>query len=135
MKSQYSVMLVAMLLLGAGCGGLQLNAKPAEKIPTVSDLPKGQITIFVGQDCSHCNAVESWVKKMKADQKLPIVFKEIFNDRLNAALMVDAAKHCNIPLEIAGVPLLWDGQGCRETDDQILKYLEEREEESAFKPH
>lgn len=115
-----------MLFLGAGCSGFKLNANPTEKAPIISDLPNGQITIFVGQGCPHCNTVKNWVKEKKADQKLPIVFKEIFNDRLNAALMIDAAKHCNIPLEIAGVPLLWDGQQCRNTDEQILKYLGER---------
>jgi len=124
MKSTYAAMLIVMLFLGAGCRGLQLNNAKTTKTPTVSDLPKGQITIFVGQDCPHCKAVENWVKQKKAGQKLPIVFKEIFNDRVNAALMIDAAKHCSIPLEIAGVPLLWDGQQCRNTDEQILKYLQ-----------
>ncbi|MDD5726364.1 MAG: hypothetical protein PHC53_03050 [Patescibacteria group bacterium] len=124
MRIQYSLMLIAVLLLGAGCSGLQLNNAKTDKTPSVSDLPKGQITIFVDQDCSHCKNVDNWVKQKKADQKLLIVFKEIFNDRVNAALMIDAAKRCNIPLEIAGVPLLWDGQQCRSTDEQILKYLQ-----------
>ena len=124
MKSTYAAMLVVVLFLGAGCSGLQLNNAKTTKAPSVSDLPKGQITIFVGQDCPHCKTIENWVKQKRADQKLPIVFKEIFNDRINAALMIDVAKHCNIPLEIAGVPLLWDGQQCRSTDEQIIKYLQ-----------
>ncbi|MHB8830524.1 MAG: hypothetical protein ACYC44_00145 [Patescibacteria group bacterium] len=124
MRIQYSLMLIAVLLLGAGCNGLQLNKAKTTKAPSVSDLPQGQITIFVGQDCPHCKTVDNWVKQKKADQRLLIVFKEIFNDRANAALMIDAAKRCNIPLEIAGVPLLWDGQQCRNTDEQILKYLQ-----------
>lgn len=106
---------ILMSLLGVGCN--RLSQAPV----TSPDLPKDKMILFTGVGCPHCEVVEN---KLNSDyQNIPIEVKEVFKNGQNAALLIKALRACGKPLDSSGVPLLWDGSGCHEGDDNILKFL------------
>lgn len=89
-----------------------------------STLPKGPITIYVGTGCPHCEKVEARAQETGMDKKLPIVFKEVFNDMDNAEEFMDVAKKCGMDLNNLGVPVMWDGKKCTLGDPDIIKFID-----------
>lgn len=112
------------LLIGAGCNAQSL--KIGSNTSSTATLPADKILLFVGQGCSHCQAVED---RLKTDYRnISVETKEVFKDKANAALLIQAIKVCGLPLESTGVPLLWDGQRCHAGDERALRYLKDYKE-------
>lgn len=99
---------------------------PTQKpIKTASDtLPKGPITIYVGTGCPHCEKVEARAQETGMDKKLPIIFKEVFNNMDNAEEFMGVAKQCGLDLNNLGVPVMWDGKKCTLGDPDITKFID-----------
>jgi glutaredoxin len=139
MKKAVLAIALLTLLTGAGCDAarLKLNPPGATSTPRSFQAPtpgKGQIMIYVGEGCPHCIIVESKVKNAMIDKKLPISFKEVFNDQDNAAELLGVAKSCGLPTAQLGVPVLWDGVSCYQGDQDILDYLDKRMKAYANEP-
>ncbi len=118
------VSLILISLLGVGCG--QMVNQPKD---IVQELPSDKMILFVGKDCPHCEVVEN---KLSDDYKsTPIDIKEVFNDNQNANLLVQALRVCGQSLDSAGVPLLWNGRGCYQGDEDVLNYLKSYKENNS----
>jgi glutaredoxin len=83
----------------------------------------GQIVLFYGDGCPHCENVDAFVAENGIETKVPFVKKEVFNNQTNAAEMADFAKQCGLATDSIGVPFLWDGRNCFTGDIDIINFF------------
>ncbi len=100
-------------------------AKPVVKpAAETSKLPTGPVTVYVGQGCPHCVRVEARALETGMDKKIPVIFKEVFNDQDNAEEFMGIAKQCGLDVNNLGVPVMWDGAKCTEGEPDIIKFID-----------
>ena len=106
------------------------TTEPATEKPTIKttatspQIPKGPVTIYTGQGCPHCARVELRAAETGMDKKIPIIFKEVFNDQANAEEFLGVAKTCGLDVDNLGVPVMWDGTKCTEGEPDIIKFID-----------
>jgi len=84
-----------------------------------------RVILFYRDSCPHCANVEEFVKANNIEEKYPFERLSVDNP-VNAQLFMKKIKYCEIPSELAGVPLLWDRSKCRLGDADIINFFEEK---------
>lgn len=79
------------------------------------------ILFFYGQGCPHCAKVESYFEEIKAYENYPLVKKEIYFDRNNAAEFNKLMEENGVPIEQRGVPTLVAGKTVISGDQPIIE--------------
>ncbi|MFA6161556.1 MAG: hypothetical protein WC766_05300 [Patescibacteria group bacterium] len=121
MKFLGILLLSASCFLAAGCANRVALTTPHEiPLPILED---GQVVLFVGDGCTRCETVTDRITKDGLDKKMNISIKEVFHNQDNALQLVAVTRQCAITLDKAGVPLLWDGQHCIQSDEKIIDFL------------
>jgi len=117
--------IVAMLM--TIINGSRSQAKP-KQIITNSPIPQAQSSpvFFYGNTCPHCKDVEEWMTKNKIEEKMPIVKKEVYDNRANSLELAEAAKSCGFPTDSIGVPFLFAEGKCLIGTPDITKYLSDK---------
>ncbi|PIS12401.1 hypothetical protein COT70_01115 [candidate division WWE3 bacterium CG09_land_8_20_14_0_10_47_33] len=81
------------------------------------------MTLYVGQGCPHCAAVEKFLAEKGFYDKCSITVKEIYFNRENAKELTQLFEEHNIPLLQRGVPTLLSGGRLYIGEDKIRDYL------------
>lgn len=121
MKFFILILLSTICLFAFGCAERVALTTPHETPLPV--LESGQVVLFVGEGCTHCETVTDRIKKDDLDKKMNIAIKEVFHNQDNALQLVAVTRQCNISLDRAGVPLLWDGTRCVQGDEKIVDFI------------
>lgn len=79
------------------------------------------ILFFYGQGCSHCAKVESYFKEINAYETYPLVAKEVYFNKDNAAEFNRLMDEADIPANERGVPTLIAGDTVITGDQTIIK--------------
>ncbi|MBU0546350.1 hypothetical protein KKA13_03800 [Patescibacteria group bacterium] len=95
--------------------------KPKEVAQTPG-AESADILLFSRYDCPHCQEVEAYINQNKIEEQVKFIKKEVHIEE-NALLFMDKAAICEIPEEVMGVPMLWDGKTCFIGTDDIINYL------------
>lgn len=85
------------------------------------DAQQPTMYFFYGQGCSHCAKVEAYFDKINAYETYPIVAKEVYFNRTNAALFVEMMQDASIPADEQGVPTLIAGDTIITGDTPIIE--------------
>lgn len=85
-----------------------------------------EIILFYGQGCPHCAIVEEYIKENNIQDKISFVQKEVYYNQNNAKELEAKAKACGLPLNLIGVPFLWDGKNCLVGDQDIINFFKEK---------
>ncbi len=89
-------------------------------LPIFSVFAKQTPVLFIGQGCPHCAKVKAFLK----ENNIKVPTKEIYFDKTNRELFLQAIKNCKIPQSQAGVPLLQiDKNHCIVGDEPIIAYF------------
>lgn len=80
------------------------------------------LMLFVGDGCSHCAAVEKYLKDNNVSAKLPITVYEVWYNKDNAALYTQKASE--VGYTDGYVPLLIDGGRYVDGDTPIIDYID-----------
>ncbi len=83
------------------------------------------IILFEGDNCSHCQTVENFIKNNNIDQKIAFARLEVFNNSANANILADKSQICGLNPEQIGVPFLWDGKNCVVGDVSVIKFFKD----------
>jgi hypothetical protein len=96
-------------------------------VKTGVDASQADLIFFWGQGCPHCENVMKYINDNKAETKVKISYKEVYNDKTNQQLLTDTVKNCP---EIdtsqgIGVPLgfVRASQKCLYGDQPIIDWL------------
>lgn len=83
-----------------------------------------KMILFYGETCPHCKIVEQYINDNNVRAKLKFQELEVYNNKTNAALMVEKAKSCGIEATRGlGVPFFFDGKNCLRGDVEIINFL------------
>lgn len=81
---------------------------------------------FYGNTCPHCKDVEEWMTENKIEEKIQIVKKEVYDDKVNSLELTQAAKNCGLPTDNIGVPFLYAEGKCLVGTPDITSYLSQK---------
>jgi glutaredoxin len=84
------------------------------------------IVFFYGNTCPHCAEAEKWMQENKVEEKIPIVKKEVYDNRQNAEELIDAARSCGLPTDNIGVPFLYAEGKCLIGTPDVMSYLSQK---------
>ena len=91
-----------------------------------NNLPEESETIlYYGNDCPHCKEVDEWITENKAEEKIEIIHKEVYENEENSNQLVSVAQNCGISDGI-GVPFLYGENQCFVGTPEIVNYLENK---------
>jgi glutaredoxin len=117
------------LLLSAGAIfilGSEKNPSTEGSGSSVSSAPAGQIILYYGSTCPHCEDVEAWLKDNDVQSKVSYQEKEVYESKDNSKELVATAKICGKDENSIGVPFLWTGSDCLVGYDQIIEFFGQR---------
>ena len=117
MTKKFSLLFLLLPLFLAGC--TKINTPAA---PQVSALDNKTI-LFYGSTCPHCQIVEQYLDDHKIYDKMTIDKKEVYQDKDNANLMMEAVRRCSLSQNNVGVPFLWVENKCLVGDEEVTNYF------------
>jgi hypothetical protein len=114
------ILLEALLFLfyGGGFAWLRHITQRQKNIPG--------IILFEGNNCSHCQTVENFIKNNAIDKKVAFTRLEVFNNTANANILADKSQICGLNPQQIGVPFLWDGSHCILGDMAVIKFFQQK---------
>jgi cytochrome c biogenesis protein CcdA/glutaredoxin len=118
--------LTVSALAGLMLAGSAMAAPLASESQVVANYTEEEITIYVGDGCPHCAVVEEYVEDEGVEEYLDVEFKEVYNDRGNAAEFHERATELGLPLGSLGVPFLVVGDEHFVGDKPIIAFFEEQ---------
>jgi len=87
---------------------------------------KSNIVLFYGDGCPHCANVDEFIKENKVDEKVFFDKKEVYNNKDNAAELLEKAGKCGLSQGEVGVPFLWTGSECLVGDADIINFFQQK---------
>lgn len=105
MTKKFLLLLLVLPLFLAGC------TKTTDLENKVSLLDNKSI-LFYGDTCPHCKVLEQFMDDNKISEKMIIEKKEVYQNKDNASLMMEAVVRCGLPQKNVGVPFLWTENKC-----------------------
>lgn len=70
-------------------------------------MPEG-IILFYGDGCPHCEKVDEYIADNKIEDKVDFTRLEVWYNKNNQNVLIEAAKRCNIGSNEFGVPFLYN---------------------------
>ncbi len=94
-------------------------------VPQVAFAQNSDIVIFHGITCPHCSSTLENIEDLGLNDILEIDYLEVYENRANAVLFNEAIDSCGIPINQAGVPMLYYNNKCYFGDIQVMDVLYE----------
>lgn len=82
--------------------------------------------LFYGDTCPHCKDLDEWLEANDVEAQFPLLHKEVYQDKVNAAELGAAAGTCGLATDSIGVPFLYSQGQCFMGKDQIIEYLNQQ---------
>jgi hypothetical protein len=80
--------------------------------------------LFYGEACPHGQNVEEYILEKKIEEKLKITRLEVSKEQVNANLLVNTAKTCEVDVsQGVPIPLLYEGKKCYIGDEDVINFL------------
>lgn len=89
------------------------------------EIKDDQVYLFVGEGCPHCENVEKFIEENKIADKVKITTLEVFVNKGNQKLYLEAYKKCGKDTKQISVPVMFYQGECIEGDKGIEKKLGE----------
>lgn len=133
--------IITLIIVICVLGGVfwLLSQPPAGEINNPSDITtvstesfsSSDLIFYWGDGCPHCENVEKWIEENNTDNKLKIVYKEVYDDINNQTELYNLAKqYCPqiINNGSIGVPTGFDpvSQECIQGDTPIIEFLSDK---------
>jgi hypothetical protein len=127
-KNKISLIIFSSLLIFSLLFIFAFGKNEEDKNPdlVMNNLPQESETIlYYGNDCPHCEGVEEWIVENKAEEKIEIIRKEVYENEENSNQLVAVAQSCKIT-DGLGVPFLYGEGQCFIGEPEIVNYLENK---------
>ena len=89
-------------------------------------IDAGGIILFYGAGCPHCKIVDDFISENNVKEKVLFTKLEVFHNKNNAKILADKARACGLDTSRVGVPFLWDGQSCFIGDVDVIKFFQDK---------
>ena len=110
------VVFIGIILIGTAIFVFLKYGKPQES----------KIILFYGENCPFCAKVDEFVQDNKIEEKISFEKKEVYNNKDNAAELLEKAAKCGLAQDEIGVPFLWDGSKCFVGDEDIINFFKQK---------
>lgn len=107
-----------LIVIGAVIIAVYLIFFRVEKIDDV------ERTLFLSDQCKHCQGLEDYIDDNNIDKKLNLKIKNISKDSKAKDDLSEKAVQCGVGADRISIPFLWNGDGCNIGDTNIIKYFE-----------
>ncbi|MFA6250195.1 MAG: hypothetical protein WC686_01670 [Candidatus Shapirobacteria bacterium] len=120
------LLLFIFLVLGL----ILIRTAVSSTLPAKQPVCQPELLIYWGEGCSHCENVKDFISKNNLQDKICLVYKEVFSNQANAREMAENVKNCpEIDSSAAiGVPLGFDTNSskCFYGDQPIIDFLSQK---------
>ena len=82
--------------------------------------------LFYGNDCPHCKIVDDFITQNKVEDKVKFTKLEVFDNKSNSNLLLKKAQICGLDTNQVGVPFLWDNGKCFMGDPDVIKFFQDK---------
>lgn len=129
MKKILPSTILAIILIGIAVWALRAQPVPVTAPGPVDNL--SGLVFYYGDGCPHCANVEKYFTDNQVDTKVDFVRKEVYNNQVNQAELLQRAAACGIDKNSVGIPLLWHDGQCLTGDTDIINFFERELKNSA----
>jgi glutaredoxin len=117
------VIIVVVSLIIVAAGGFLASSQGWFDKAEVSNVVDKDV-LFWGNTCPHCKDVKEWMEKENISKVIEVEELEVYDNRSNQAMMVEAARGCGIPVNKIAVPFMWTtDKKCLVGTPDIQSYL------------
>lgn len=104
------------------------NLSPSPSFASEPPLDSSDFILFYGLGCPHCAKVDSFIKENKIQEKISIEEREVYFNRENQKILMEAVKDCQLNEGRLGVPFLWGKKNhkCTMGDQPIIDFLKKK---------
>jgi glutaredoxin len=106
--------------------GIAIDGITSTPEQIVNSEKSSEITYFYGSTCPYCTYVEEFIEKEGAEERIPLVIKEIYGNTDNSEEMIRAAESCGLDVRSVGVPFLFSGGKCFVGSPDVIAELEQQ---------
>jgi glutaredoxin len=121
-KKVVSIIIALVIVLGGVVAFGVVSSKKAAA--PVADI-QGTVYFF-GAECPHCKKINEFLEKNDIASRVSFEKKEVWNDKTNAAQMLQAATQCSIDKKDVGVPFVFDNGQCLIGEPDVRKFFTEK---------
>ena len=105
MTKKFLLLFLLLPLFLAGCAKV---TAPEAKV----SLLDNKIILFYGDTCPHCKVLEQFLDENKINERITMEKREVYKNKDNAKLMMEAVARCSLSSNNVGVPFLWTENKC-----------------------
>lgn len=116
MTKKFLLLLLVLPLLLAGCTKV---TTPEAKVDSLNN----RTILFYGDTCPHCKVLEQYMDENKINERMPIEKMEVYSNKDNANLMMEAVNRCFLSQDNVGVPFLWTENKCFVGGEEATNYF------------
>ena len=115
-----AVLFIVVLIISSA---VLWQAKNKSQLRPETNNQDGQIILFYGEGCPHCEVVDKYISENKVEEKVSFIRKEVYYNKENQKELIEKAKICGIAVDNIGVPFLWDSEKCLIGDQDIISFF------------
>lgn len=119
-----AVLAVALLFFYVKNNYNVITANPDGQTEQPGPTETGEIILFYGQECPHCQDLEEWIESNRIKEKVSFQELEVYHNEENLNLLAEKARFCELDENAIGIPFLWTGSGCLVGTDFIQQFFQ-----------
>lgn len=85
--------------------------------------PAGNLSLYVMQDCPHCEIIKNYMAENNILDKYSIEIKDTGESIKNYNELMLYSTNCGLDLAVVGVPFLYESGNCYMGEDEIIDYF------------
>ena len=128
MGKKQTLILVLFIVIAAIVGVIYLAFYQGGSSPDVNESQLGDIVLFYGRECPHCQALEKSLADEKIAEKIKFDQVEVYHSQKNAGIMKKKADACGIKSDELGVPFLFAKGQCYVGGPDIENFFQKESE-------
>jgi glutaredoxin len=101
-----------------------ISVDPIEQSSETVNRESNDIIFYYGITCPHCKDVEEYITNENVLDKLPIVSKEVYQNRVNSLELSKVAEACGLDTRSIGVPFLFSKGECYVGSPDVIAEIE-----------
>ena len=121
-----SIALVVFAITLMGIVGIESKRQQTtqENFDTNGQVVDNEIVYYYGITCPHCDDVKDFIDSEDIENKIPLVSKEVYENRLNSQELISKAEICGLNTSNIGVPFLYSDGKCYSGSPDVISELQ-----------
>ena len=121
-----SIALVVFAITLMGIVGIESKRQKTtqENFDTNGQVVDNEIVYYYGITCPHCDDVKDFIDSEDIENIIPLVSKEVYENRLNSQELISKAEICGLNTSNIGVPFLYSDGKCYSGSPDVISELQ-----------